>query len=102
MARIRHDLYEKGVPGDLIDEALLPYEDKEDSDLVAAIRYAQRRRIGPFSIRKKRNDDPAKTRDKALAAMARAGFSYSVSKQVLDAEGKEGLLSVLERGQVTV
>ncbi len=100
--RIRQDLYEKGVSKELINEALLPYEEKEDTDLVAAIRYAQRRRIGPFSTGKKTNIEPAKAKEKSMASMARAGFSYSVSKQVLDAGGQDGLLFLMEQAELSV
>lgn len=46
----------------------------------AALRFARRRRIGPFAASEPR--DP-KERDKALAAMIRAGHSFEIAKAVV-------------------
>jgi regulatory protein len=50
-----------------------------DTATEAALRYAQRRRIGPYGIA------PLDRResDKALAAMIRAGHAFDVAKRVL-------------------
>jgi regulatory protein len=48
----------------------------------AALKFARRRRIGPFAAERA---DPA-GRQKALAAMIRAGHSFSLSKALVDAE----------------
>jgi len=82
--RIRSTLRQKGVSSDLIADVLGGHEGGESSggDLAAAARYARRRRLGPFrldpEVRKERHQ-----RD--LAALARAGFSYSVTSRVIDA-----------------
>jgi regulatory protein len=48
----------------------------------AALRFAKRRRIGPFAdIILER-----KEREKALAAMIRAGHSFELARRVVDAE----------------
>lgn len=82
--RILANLAAKGVAGETaraaLDQVALEYEEPE---LEAAQRYARRRRIGPYRA------DPelrAATRDKDLAAMARAGFAGRVARQVIDAE----------------
>ena len=46
----------------------------------AALRFAERRRIGPFSDA--RSSDP-RDRERALAAMIRAGHPFSLSKLIL-------------------
>jgi regulatory protein len=46
----------------------------------AALRFAERRRIGPFALAPP--SDP-KQRDKQLAAMVRAGHSFSISQAIL-------------------
>lgn len=46
----------------------------------SALRFAERRRIGPFA--KKWLDDP-RDRQKAIAAMVRAGHSFALSKVVV-------------------
>ena len=51
-----------------------------DGATAAAIRYAQRRRLGPFAA-----DPPdRKQRDRALAAMIRAGHNFDLSRRLID------------------
>lgn len=83
-AHILAKLAAKGVAGDdaraALDRVSLEYEEPE---LEAAQRYARRRRLGPY-----RPDagTRATARDKDLAAMARAGFTGRIARQVIDAE----------------
>ena len=53
----------------------------EDGAVEAALRFARRRRIGPFGTGR---PDPA-TREKALAAMIRAGHAFALAKAIVDA-----------------
>ncbi len=48
--------------------------------VTAALRFAQRKRIGPFALAR---PDP-KEREKALAAMLRAGHDYALSRQIIE------------------
>jgi regulatory protein len=58
-----------------------PARDHADSvAIVAALRFAERRRIGPFAQR--RITDP-KEREKALAAMVRAGHGFALARLIL-------------------
>ena len=85
---IRVKLYEKGVDADTIDVALTALEqDAQDPELFAAVKLARRRRLGPFG------DESTRTanRDKHLAAMARAGFSYDMAQRVVDAADADEL-----------
>ena len=81
---IRARLMEKGVGGPDIEAALAElaaaFADDGDFDLDAARRYARRRRFGPG----RRAHEREGRREKDLAALARAGFSYSVAKAVID------------------
>ncbi len=52
----------------------------EDIELAAALIYAKRRRFGRFAGKK----PPPEQRQKQLAALARAGFSYDIARQVLN------------------
>jgi regulatory protein len=52
----------------------------EDLDLVAALRFAARKRLGRFRAA----DQRALRRDRDLAALGRAGFSWAVARQVVD------------------
>jgi len=54
--------------------------DLADQEAVsAALRFAERRRIGPFAVRS--NDDP-REREKAIAAMIRAGHSFALARTI--------------------
>ena len=76
--RVRQALHQAGVDEDDAEEGL---------DLAAgraaesALRFARRRRIGPFAVAK---PDPA-GREKSLAAMVRAGHDFALSRKIVDA-----------------
>ena len=59
-----------------------------DSELVAATRYAQRRRLGPFQPDAGRR---VERRLKDLAALGRQGFDYATARRVVDAEDGDAL-----------
>lgn len=46
----------------------------------AALRFSERRRLGPFALR--RADDP-RDREKALAALVRAGHSFALARAIV-------------------
>ncbi|PVB62775.1 RecX family transcriptional regulator [Labrenzia sp. 011] len=74
--KIEAKLSAKGVDRDIIRTVL--NNDGQD-DLSAAFIFARRRRLGPF-----RTDDKDR-RDKDMAALCRAGFSYDVARRVIEA-----------------
>ncbi len=84
---IRHKLREKGVDGETTDDALRGLTADDDSraetDLRAAVRYARRRRLGPFQRTAERR---AERREKDLAALGRQGFGYGIARRVIDAD----------------
>jgi len=116
-AVVKQRLREKGVPDAtaamvaVADEMRGPASDAEDvpTDLVAACVWARRKRIGPFSRDEKHDpnagdDAPVSTdrhalraaRDaeraaeqKILASMGRAGFSFTIARQVLQLDRDE-------------
>ena len=61
----------------------------ENLDLAAAFKLARKRRLGPF--REPDSEVRAERREKDLATLARAGFSYDVAQQVIDAPSVEEL-----------
>lgn len=86
---IRGKLKQKGLADDDIGDALAALSnDDEDPEQTAAIRFARRRRLGPFHVRPPADD----TRAKHLAAMARAGFSYDMALRIIDADSEDDLL----------
>jgi regulatory protein len=58
-----------------------------DGATSAAIRYAQRRRIGPFALGR---PDP-KGRERALSAMIRAGHGFDLARRLVDLSPDPGV-----------
>ncbi len=80
--KVRAGLASKGVDTDLIDQALAQLVEQGDGgDLDAAYIFARKRRLGPYRMSAR-----AEFREKDLAALGRAGFSWSVAKQVIESE----------------
>lgn len=82
---IRQDLARRGVAATLIDDALQGLEndlaDSEASlDQAAAEAYVRRRRLGPFRPPELR----AQYRDRDMAALGRAGFSWEIARKVIE------------------
>jgi len=78
---IRAKLRQKGVATDFIESAFsILAEEMSEPDLVAALAYARRRRFGPYRT----GAESDAIYQKELAAMARAGFSYGIARQVID------------------
>lgn len=75
-ARMRMVLRQKGVPPDLL-ETMMPERDVE-KDKLAALRWARKKRLGPFSTRIRDND-----LNRGLASLARAGFDYDLAHWVM-------------------
>jgi len=80
---VRGRLRQKGVSADDIEAALEALTDEmAEPDLAAAAALARRRRLGPY-----RSDEVRpERRDKDLAALARAGFSYDIARRVIEAD----------------
>ncbi|MGO4404769.1 regulatory protein RecX [Bosea sp. RAF48] len=71
----------KGVARELVERVSSVDDDEE---LAAARKAARRKRLGPWS-----RGDRAASRQKDLAAMARAGFAITVARVVIDGSGDE-------------
>jgi len=82
----------KGVDASLVDDALAALNaDGGDAELSAAVRYARRRRLGPW-----RPAGRSEHRERDLAALGRRGFDYSTARTVIDAPDAETLLAELD------
>lgn len=95
---IARTLRAKGVTADQTDVALGELaadsgEEAGDGELAAAARLAQRKRLGPFRPKTARAD----LRQRDMAALARAGFSYDVARQIVDAENADNLEEMIRR-----
>ena len=79
------ELRNKGVPVDIIEEALAALaEENHEPDRTAAVRFVQRKRLGPYRLGSRQE-----YRNRDLAALARAGFGYDTAHRVIDAETRE-------------
>ena len=88
---IKMDLKRKGISEDTVAEVLTELEAEGEADInkAAAAAFVKRRRFGPF---RRAIDDPealAKKKEKELASMARAGFGFELSKQMLSLTEEE-------------
>lgn len=90
--RIAAMLRQKGVGnGDIAAALRAVADDEAAADLNAAIRFARRRRLGPWR-------DPAlraERRERDLAALARAGHSLDLAYRIVDAETTNALDGML-------
>lgn len=86
-------LREKGLRDADINHALsgLREDHGEDLERSAALRLARRRRLGPFRPPEKRDA----LRDKDMAALARAGFSYDLAREIIDLDDPDELEDLL-------
>ena len=79
--KIRYSLIKKGIDEKYIKGSILKIKnDKENPDLFSAIRLCNKRRIG--ALREENNRNLFYKKD--MGILARAGFSYEISKKVLD------------------
>ncbi|SEH29093.1 regulatory protein RecX [Magnetospirillum fulvum] len=80
---IRATLSAKGVESETVAAALT--ELGPDPDRAAALAFARRRRLGPFRQPEARADH----RNRDLASLGRAGFSWEIARAVIDGDGTE-------------
>lgn len=96
---IGRSLRAKGLSAEQVERAMAGLADEAaaasgaDSDVIAAARLAQRKRLGPFRAAAR-----ADARNRDMAALARAGFSYDVARRTIDAESAD-TLEALIRGE---
>ena len=100
-AVIRRRLRQHALDDDVIAQALAEAdENRANGDLQAAIRFAQRRRLGPFAQRHSAHHqrlDAQQWKQRDLGAMARAGFSMDTSRQILDHDDPDTIDDLLHR-----
>jgi regulatory protein len=84
LRRVEHSLRVAGVAD---DDAAPARQLAEEDKVEAALRFAERRRVGPFS------SQPAdrQARERAMAAMIRAGHGFALSRAILDLPPGEGV-----------
>ncbi len=86
----RLKLMEKGVAEEVIAQALETLNEEEgNAELRAALNLARKKKMGPYRLSEEREGK----RERDMAAMARAGFSYDMVKKVIEAD-KETLIEL--------
>ena len=84
--KISHSLMSKGIEREKIKVSLEKIKnDKSDPDFISAMKICKKRRIGP--MRPQANRDLFYKKD--MGILARGGFSFELSKRVLDLEKEE-------------
>ena len=79
--KIRYSLIKKGIDEKYIKASISKIKEKEsDPDFFSAIKLCKKRRIG--AIREENNRSLFYKKD--IAILARSGFSYELSKKILD------------------
>ena len=100
---IRQYLRQHALSEDIIAHALVEAdENSANGDLQAAIRFAQRRRLGPFAQRHSTHHqrlDLHQWKKRDLDAMARAGFSIDISQKVLEHDNLDTIDDLLCRAE---
>jgi len=92
-------LNEKGISKDVIQSALnIVDEGYENPEIIAAVNFIKKKKIGVFYKNKKTNDeiDNHTLKDKWYGALARRGFSLEIVKKVLDIEDINNADLILE------
>ena len=84
--KINQSLRNKGVENEFIKKSIEKIKDENiEPDFVSALKLCKRRRIGP--LRPDENRELFYKKD--MGILARGGFSFDLSKRVLDLEKKE-------------
>jgi regulatory protein len=84
--KIRYNLIQKGIDEKYIKASISKIKEKEsDPDFFSAIKICKKRRIGP--IREESNRPLFYKKD--ISILARSGFSYEISKKILDMPKEE-------------
>ncbi len=85
---IGHRLRRKGVAAEVVEAAIEALSDDAfDLELEAAVNLARRRRLGPYRTAGTR----VQWREKDLAALSRAGFSFAIARRIVEAETADEL-----------
>ena len=84
----------KGLSSENVKEGLEKLKDNSDSpELDAAIILARRKRLGPFG----KPEGRMERRQKEMAAMGRAGFSFDLARKIINATDDAAIEELRER-----
>mgnify|MGYP006107693649 CR=1 FL=1 len=93
---IKQRLRQKGLEAQTIEDALetLNPDGQMDIDLIAAVAFARKKRLGPWA----KDEERRERYRRHLGAMARRGFGFGLARKVLDGDANE--LEEMVEGQV--
>ncbi len=95
--RIMLKLAQRGISRDLalavMDEQTNREADKEDSELAAALIYARKKSVGPYSC----TELLAKDNQRHMARLARNGFGFDVAKKVMALPSADAADALLDK-----
>ena len=84
--KIRYNLIKKGIDEKYIKASISTIKENEsDPDFFSAIKMCKRRRIGP----RREESNRSLFYKKDISILARSGFSYEISKKVLEIPKEE-------------
>ena len=84
--KIRYSLIKKGIDQKYIKASISKIKENEsDPDFFSAIKMCKRRRIGPI----REEDNRSLFYKKDISILARSGFSYEISKKILEMPKEE-------------
>ncbi|MBI1272955.1 MAG: RecX family transcriptional regulator [Alphaproteobacteria bacterium] len=95
---IKQKLQLKGIDRDTGAAALLAHDEDgdtaggEEAELAAAMRYARRRKLGPYRAGAPAPEQMRERQRKDIATLARAGFSLDIAKQIVGGDKDPGAL----------
>jgi regulatory protein len=94
---IAQDLRARGLGDQEITAGVAALTEEGDGDLElrAALRHAERRRLGPFGTIPEDPEAAKAKRHKDLGNFARAGFSSAVAQQILAAPSRDAAIDLL-------
>jgi len=104
---IRQRLRQHRLDETIIDAALDAADQRyTNGELLAAFRFARRRRLGPFDCKQYDNEKDRQAlrqrQQRSLGSLARAGFTMAISRTVIglaDRDAAEMLMDQLEQGE---
>ena len=83
--KINQSLRNKGIEDKYVKQSIDKKENEIEPDFVSALKLCKRRRIGP--LRPENNRELFYKKD--MGILARGGFSFELSKRILDLDAKE-------------
>ena len=97
---IAQDLRARGLDDAHVSAGIdaLTEEGDGDLELRAALRHAERRRLGPFGTIPENSEAAKAKRHKDLGNFARAGFSSAVAQRILGAHDRDAAIDLLKGG----